>query len=74
MPLSWIFGVAIMFGLTFVMSYLTDESLNTFFIWLCIFNGFIIWGGLLPLWTFFLSIIALTITTYLQITTNKNGG
>lgn len=74
MPLSWIFGLAIMFGLTFVMSYLTDESLNSFFIWLCIFNGFIIWGGLLPLWTFFLSIIVLTISIYLQITMNKNGG
>jgi len=74
MPLSWVFGVAIMFGLTFAMSYLTDESLNSFFIWLCIFNGFIIWGGLLPLWTFFLSIIALTISIYFQITMSKNGG
>jgi len=44
------FGISIMFGLALVMTVLTFKDVETFFIWLCIFSGFAVWAGLLPLW------------------------
>lgn len=45
-----IFGISIMFGLAMVMTVISFKDIETFFIWLCIFSGFIVWIGFLPLW------------------------
>ena len=69
---EWILGIALMFGFALIFTYITYKDLNSFIIWLTIFCGFVVWGGLLPLWVLILCIIVLIIVIYLQIN-NKNG-
>lgn len=68
---EWVLGIGLMFGLALVMSHLTRKTLSCFFIWLTVFNGFVVWGGLLPLWTLIVCVIVLIIIMYSEMTTNK---
>ena len=45
---SWLLGVGIMFGLAFLMTVLTFKDIESFFIFLTIFSGFVVYAGLLP--------------------------
>ncbi len=58
---SWLLGVGIMFGLSFLMTVLTNKNVETFFIYLTIFSGFVVWSGLLPLWILVICVIILTL-------------
>lgn len=69
---EWLIGVGIMFGLAFSMSYLTYGSMESFFAFLLIFNGFVCWAELLPLWTLILNILILTFMMYFSV--RKRGG
>ena len=60
-------GVGLMFGLAFIFMYLTKKTMASFFVWLVIFNGFMVWGGLLELWTLIMSMIVLVIIFYFEI-------
>lgn len=71
--IEWILGVGIMFGLAFVMTTLTFNSMSCFFIWLTIFNAFVVWAGLLPLWTLILCIVILTTVIYFEMSDKKGG-
>lgn len=64
---EWMLGIGIMFGLAFVMTVLTFENMTCFFVWLTIFNGFVVWAGLLPLWTLILCIVILTVVIYSEM-------
>lgn len=64
---DWLIGVGLMFGLAFVFNYLTFEDLIGFFAWLTIFSGFVVWGGLLPLWVLYLNIIILVLIMYFSM-------
>lgn len=64
---DWIFGISIMFGLALVMNKYTFNTLPGFLIFLTIFNAFVVWGNLLPLWSLYLSLVALTIIIYSEI-------
>lgn len=59
--LNTMMGIGIMFGLALLFSYLTFRDVETFFIWLTIFCGFVVWGGLLPLWVLVLDLIILVL-------------
>lgn len=48
-----------MFGLAILFTYFTYKDVKTFFIFLTIFNAFVVWGGLLDLWTLIVNIIIL---------------
>lgn len=50
MEYTILFGIAIMFGLALIMTVITFKDVETFFIWLCVFSAFVVWGGFLPLW------------------------
>ena len=50
-----------MFGLALVMTYLTYKDTETFFIWLTIFSGFVVWAGLVDLWILIICLIVLTV-------------
>lgn len=50
-------GLGIMFGLAFFLTYIFKGGLVVFFASLLIFNGFVVLGGLLELWTLFLNLI-----------------
>lgn len=50
-----------MFGMALVLTYMTFRDLETFFIWLTIFAGFVVWGGLLDLWVLILCLIILSV-------------
>ncbi len=54
-------GLALMFSLALFFSFLTYKDVETFFIWLTIFCGFVVWGGLLPLWVLVVDLIILTL-------------
>ena len=64
---EWIIGLALMFGLALVMNRYTFESLQGFFVFLTIFNTFVIWAGLLPFWTLILNLIILTYIMYIEL-------
>ena len=59
--LNAMIGVGIMFGLALFFASLTFKDIETFFIWLTIFCGFVVWGGLLPLWILVLDLIILVL-------------
>ena len=68
---EWILGIGIMFGLAFVMTKLTFNNMSCFFIWLTIFNAFVVWAGLLPLWTLILCIVILTTIIFFEMKSKK---
>lgn len=70
---EWILGLGIMFGLAFLMNQLTYKDMDTFFIYLTIFNAFMVWCELLPLWTLIISLIILTVIIYLEIKNKQKG-
>ncbi|MBA7496342.1 hypothetical protein ES702_06942 [subsurface metagenome] len=65
--IDWMLGVAIMFGLAYILYSLTSDNIKVFFIWLAIINGFVVMGGLLPLWTLVLNMLILCLVIYLEI-------
>lgn len=69
--LEWMIGIGLMFGLSFIFMYLTKKTISSFLVWLVIFNGFMVWGGLLDLWTLVLTLIIMVIVIYFEI---KNAG
>ena len=69
---DWIIGIGLMFGLALVLDKLTFESLEGFFVFLTFFNAFVVYGGLLPLWTLVLNIVILSIVMYNKMS-NKRG-
>lgn len=56
---EWILGVGLMFGLALILTLLTFKDLISFFVFLTIFNGFMVWAGLLEMWTIALNIAIL---------------
>lgn len=69
---QWMIGIGIMFGLALVMNVLTFNKATSFFVWLTIFSAFVVWGGLLPLWTLVMCLIVLTVVIYMELQ-NKGG-
>lgn len=59
--ISFMLGLAIMFALALFMSFLTSKDTESFFIFLTIFAGFVVWGGLIDLWVLILCLIILTL-------------
>lgn len=66
--IGWIMGLAIMFGLALMMTYFTYQDTETFFIFLTIFCGFVVWGGLLDLWVLVLNLIILSVMMIVNMT------
>lgn len=62
--IDWIIGLGVMFAMAYVMWHLTSDDFEDFFIWLTIFNGFVCWGGLLPLWTLILNLLIMSLILY----------
>lgn len=58
---SWMIGLAVMFALALLLTYITYKDLDTFFVFLTIFCGFVVWGGLLDLWVLILMLVVLSI-------------
>ena len=54
-------GLGIMFGLALVMTYLTYKDTESFFVWLTVFSGFVVWSGLVDLWILVINIIILSL-------------
>lgn len=71
--MEWILALGIMFGLAFVLNALTFNEISSFFIWLTIFCAFVVWGGLLPLWSLVLCIIILTAILFFEMKDKGNG-
>lgn len=68
---EWVLGLGIIFGLSFALTIITTKELSVFFGFLTIFDCFVVWAGLLPLWTLVICLIVLITTLYLDI---KKGG
>lgn len=64
---EWLIGLGLMFGLALIMNIMTGfKSLMGFFLFLNIFNGFMVWANMLPLWTLVLNLIVLTLIIFFQ--------
>ena len=64
---EWILGLGLMFALAMVMMVISGfKSLSSFFAFLSIFNAFMVWGALLPLWTLVVNLIVLTLILFFQ--------
>lgn len=70
--IDFMLGLSIMFGLTLFMTYLTSKDTETFFIFLTIFAGFVVWGKLVDLWVLILCLIILTVII-ISKTKNNSG-
>lgn len=64
---DWIIGIGLMFGLALVLNKMTFESLEGFFVFLTFFNAFVVYAGLLPLWSLILNIVILSIIMYIKM-------
>ena len=71
---EWMIGLGMMFGLALVMTVLTIDSVSGFFGWLLIFCGFVVYGGLLPLWVLVICIIAFSTVLFFEMSNKKGGG
>ena len=69
--IDFMLGLSIMFGLSLFMTYLTSKDTETFFIFLTIFAGFVVWGGLIDLWVLVLCLIVLTLIMISKTKSNK---
>ena len=65
--MEWILGAGIMFGLAFALTIMTKRSEIAFTIWLVFFNVFVVYAGLLPLWTLYLCIILMIIAVFMNL-------
>lgn len=70
---EWILGLGLMFGLAFFLNCLTYNEMDSFLIFLTIFDAFMVWCQLLPLWTLIVCLIITTIIIYLEIKSKGNG-
>lgn len=64
---EWIFGISLMFGLALALNHYTTDDVKGFFIFLTVFNAFVVWSNLLPYWTLVLNIIILCFIMYIEI-------
>lgn len=62
-----IFGIGFIFGLAFMFTVISTKNISGFLLWLCIFTGFAVWFGLLPLWTLILTVIAVLLMIIMKI-------
>ena len=69
--IDFMLGLSIMFGLSLFMTYLTSKDTESFFIFLTIFAGFVVWGGLIDLWVLVLCLIVLTLIMIFKSKSNK---
>ncbi len=69
--IDFMLGLSIMFGLSLFMTYLTSKDTESFFIFLTIFAGFVVWGGLIDLWVLVLCLIVLTLIMISKSKSNK---
>ena len=69
--INFMLGLSIMFGLSLFMTYLTSKDTETFFIFLTIFAGFVVWGGLIELWVLVLCLIILTLVMISKSKSNR---
>jgi len=61
---DWILGLGIMFAFAFIFNALSFDNPISFFAYLTIFNGFVVYADLLPFWTLILNIIFLSLVIY----------
>lgn len=54
-----ILGLGLMFGLALILTFMTFRDLESFFIWLTIFAGFVVYGGLVDLWVLIACLVIL---------------
>jgi len=71
MTYEWIFGISLMFGLALVMNHYLDGNIKVFFTFLTLFNGFVVWANLLPLWTLIANIILLSFILYIDLSSKE---
>ena len=72
MSYEWIIGISLMFGLALVLNHYTFEDMKGFFVFLTLFNAFVVWGDLLPYWTLILNIIILTFVMYFEVNSKRS--
>ncbi len=70
--IDWLLGLSLMFALAMLMTVSSRKTAESFFVWLTIFSGFVVWTGLLDLWILVLLIIVLVVILFSNI--RKRGG
>lgn len=71
---EWIIGAGVAFGFAFAFTYLMEQDLPVFIAFLTMFIGFVVWAGLLPMWTLIMCIIVLVAMIYMKAMEKKSGG
>ncbi|MFX1501188.1 MAG: hypothetical protein ACFFDH_09525 [Promethearchaeota archaeon] len=65
--IEWIIGLGIMFGLALVFTLLTFRNVESFIIYLLMFNAFVVWADMLDLWTLVLNLIISSSIIYIDM-------
>ncbi len=68
---SWLLALGLMFGLALLLTILTERSFRTFLSFLTIFDGFLVYSGLIELWTLVLCLIVLGIIIIIEYKQKK---
>lgn len=71
---EWIIGLGLAIGLAFTLDYLTFKDIKGFFIFLTIFVGFMVWAGMLELWSLVMCIILLTVIIITEVKSSFGSG
>jgi hypothetical protein len=62
--IDWLIGLGLMIGLALLFTYITYKDIITFFVWLNIFGGFVVWAQLLPLWIVVINLVVMTLILF----------
>lgn len=68
---EWIIGLGLSFSLAFLVNYFIGKRFSTFFVFLLMFTGFSVLGGLLETWVLILMMIVSTVIVFLHSKTKE---
>lgn len=72
--ISWLIGIGLMFALSFSFNYLLEGNMKSFFLCLLLFNAFMVWTGLLEVWTLILCLIFAFVVLFIEIKAKRGLG
>lgn len=70
---EWILGLGLCFGLSFLLTMITEKSSLGFLVYFVMFNAFVVWADLLELYTLVASFTVLIIVIFIRLRNRSRG-
>lgn len=62
--MDWIIGLGMVFGLSFALTWIIKKDIKVFIAFLLVFDGIMVWAGLLELWVLILNLVITSMIVY----------